>query len=66
MHPHVQAARKRERIRRQLGDAAVSSNNIIGDSGLGRRARNVVNYADAERAADRQLRKYSYFTSTTT
>ena len=44
----------------------MSSNNIIGDSGLGRRARNVVNYADAERAADRQLRKYSYFTSTTT
>ena len=52
----MQAERKRERIRRQLGDAAVSSSNILGGGDRERRARKVVNYAEAEKAVDRQLR----------
>ena len=54
----AEAARKKERIRRQLGESAVSASNIVTEGGFGRRARKVVNYAEAERESDRQLRKY--------
>ena len=57
----AEAKRKQDRIRRQLGDAAVSSSNIISERPE-RRARNVVNYAEADREAERQLRRYVNYT----
>lgn len=56
----AEAQRKRERVRRQLGDAAVSSSNIISQSDRPeRRSRKVINYAQAEKDMDRQLKQYA-------
>ena len=57
----AEARRKQERIRRQLGDAAVSSTNIISDRPE-RRSRTVVNYAEIEKKAERELRRYVNYT----
>ena len=57
----AEAKRKQERIRRQLGDAAVSSTNIISDRPE-RRARTVVNYAVIDKKAERELRRYVNYT----
>ena len=46
-------------MRRQLGDAAVSSSNIIsGGDRPERRVRKVVNYAEADKEVDRQIRRH--------
>lgn len=58
----AEAQRKRERVRRQLGDAAVSSSNIISQSDRPeRRSRKVINYAQAEKDMDRQFKQYAPF-----